>query len=32
MLEVDPKKRISIKKILEHPWLQDIDETSNHIS
>ena len=22
MLETDPKKRISIQKILQHPWLQ----------
>jgi len=25
MLETDPSKRISIKKILEHPWIQSVD-------
>ena len=25
MLQVDPKKRINIDKILKHPWLQNVD-------
>ena len=25
MLQVDPKKRISIDKILKHPWLKNVD-------
>ena len=25
MLETDPDKRISIRKILEHPWFKDLD-------
>lgn len=27
LLELDPSKRIYIKKILEHPWLSDVDES-----
>ena len=25
MLETDPDKRISIRKILDHPWFKDMD-------
>jgi len=27
LLEPDPFKRLSIKQILAHPWMQDIAET-----
>ena len=26
MLEIDPKKRISINKVLQHPWMQIPDD------
>ena len=27
LLEIDPKKRISIRRIYKHPWLQNLDHT-----
>lgn len=26
LLELDPKKRLSAKQIMEHPWMSDIEE------
>ena len=27
LLEIDPRKRITIRKIYKHPWFQNIDNT-----
>jgi serine/threonine protein kinase len=27
LLEINPKKRITIKQMYEHPWLQDVDQS-----
>ena len=29
LLEVDPKKRLTIPQIMAHPWMQQIDEELN---
>jgi hypothetical protein len=26
MLEVNPKKRLNVPQILEHPWFYDVDD------
>ena len=26
LLEINPQKRLSIKQILKHPWMQDVEE------
>jgi serine/threonine protein kinase len=28
MLERDPSKRLTVRKILKHPWLSDVDPES----
>ena len=31
LLNKDPRKRLTIEQILNHPWLSDIDKSKNHL-